>query len=177
MNQQIIAEVVDRVNQFFDEEYKSGKSPYELCANGKYIEEHDYCYAIGWCLKNEVSIQPSKRTIFAGGGPMLVSKLCDAIEMAGSSPNIDFVKEFELKIRGLEGYWNLEIEYDKSKLSSLKSLLNLSTPRLLELVHTDSKIHIEKVKYELDILHDDLSQAGIKSEIAFKERKRRQGHE
>ena len=172
MNQQSLGKIIKRVNLFFDNEFKTKKSSYVLCADTKYIEEHKYCYSVGWCLKNEINIHPSKRTLFAGGGPVMVSKISDDIEMGGSSPTIDFVKEFELKIRGLEGYWNLEIKFDKLKLSSLKTLLNKSTPELLKLVDINSKINIEKEKYELDVLQNYLNLASIDCKIEFKERKK-----
>ena len=159
------------LHQFFDNEFKTRKSSYECCADTEYIKEHKYCYSVGWCIKTEMNTHPSKRTIFAGGGPVMISKISDDIEMSGSSPSIDFVKEFELKIRGLEGYWNLEIEFDKLKLSFLKSLLNKNTPELLKMVDINSKIQIEKENYKLEILRKDLNLAGINCKIEFKERK------
>lgn len=120
MDKETIDKISKRVNTYFDYQFKNGLNPHQLCASEAYFEEHLYSYSVGWCLKNEVNIKPSKRTIFAGVGPIMVSKITDDIEMSGSSPSVDFVKEFELKIRGLEEYWNLEIEFDKKKLSSLK---------------------------------------------------------
>ncbi len=172
MDKEIIDKLVKRVNQYFDHDYKTKKRSYELCADINYLKEHKYSYSIEWCLKNEINITRSKRTLFAGGGPVMVSKISDNIEMAGSAPTIDFVKEFELKIRGLEGYWNLEIEFDKFKISSLKSLLNVNTPNLLRIVDANSKINIERKEYELNALQKDLNLAGIISKIEFKEREK-----
>ena len=142
------------------------------CALIETITEHEYSYSLGWCLASEKYISPVKRTRFAGGGPLYVSKISDAIEMAPSyiddeeSPTVSF----ELKIRNLEGYWCLEIEYQKKHISPLKYLLQLSTAELLNKKNEQGIIPIEGKKYELTPLKEDLERLNIHCALIQKER-------
>ncbi len=171
MDKDNIEKLIARVNHHFDYQFEKRLTSYEFCATKEYLKEHEYCYSVGWCLKNEINIHPSKRTLFAGAGPIMVSKISEDIEMSGSSPSIDFIKKFEFKIRGLEAYWNLEIEFDKTKLSSLKTLLNLNTPELMKKVDITSKVNITGEEYDLNVLQQDLASINVKSILELKGRK------
>ena len=171
MDKNTIEKLIKRVNNHFDYQFENGLTSYEFCATKNYLKEHDYCYTVGWCLKNEIDIHPSKRTLFAGAGPIMVSKISEDIEMSGSSPKINFVKKFEFRIRGLEPYWNLKIEFDKTKLSALKTLLHQNTPELLKKVDINFKINITGEEDDLIVLKEDLSSINIKSILELKGRK------
>jgi len=171
MDIETIDNLINRVNLHFDYQFEKGFTSYQFCASKKYLIEHQYCYSVGWSLKNEVHIHPSKRTLFPGAGPIMVSKITEHIEMSASSSDFDCIKKFEFKIRGMEAYYNLEIEFDKAKLSSLKSLLSLNTPKLLQKVDINSKINITGGKKELNILKQDLTSVNVISILELKGRK------
>jgi len=171
MENSLINEITNKANNHFNEEFQNGLTSYKLTALPKTIEEHEYSYSVYWCLENEAHLPSNKRTIFAGGGALMISKISDHIEMGGSSPDIDFIKNFELKIRDLEGYWVLEIEYLKSKISTFKNLLKLTTPQLIKIVKSNPMIQIEDEYYNLKKLNDDFLNANIKCNLILKERK------
>jgi len=160
-------EVYERANEFLNNSIYEE----EMISIISSIMEHNLCYSINWCEKKELNLPPSKRKIRAGAGRVFVSKINDMVDYAGSSPFIDWVRYFELKIQGLEEYLIIEIIYKKEKMSALKTLLECNTPQLLRKINDDSKIIIEGRDYELERLKGYLDNAEIESEIQLKTRK------
>lgn len=162
--------IIDRANKHFSDDYSSGNNCYEFIALPKTIIENKFSYSILWCLKNEINMPPNKRTLFAGGGRLYISKVSDDIEMAYIDPNIDFLKDFQSRIRGLEGYWILEINFNKTKLSSLKTLLDLTSIEIIKKLNKDNRIEIENNRNTLRQLKFHLEDAGIHSKLIYKEK-------
>ncbi len=142
------------------------------------IEEHNHCFSLFWCKKSEKKLTWNKRTSWVGAGRLLISKDGEIAEFEGSAPGVDWIHHFELKLQNLEDYWNLEIPYSKGKISELKSILKCSTPELLKLVNNDNKIIFTESKAwndhytELDVIANDLNNAGINCELKVKTRKK-----
>ena len=140
------------------------------------LEEHEFCYSIGWCEKKELNINPENRRIYVGAGRVLVSKINDLVEYSGSAPYVDWVHEFELKIQNLEEYTIIEFFYSPKKISSIKTLLKLNTPELINKVNKESKIIIEGEDFELERLKRLLDKAEVPSKISLKRRKKTPTH-
>ena len=155
-----------RANQYLNSDNRSENQ----CALIESITEHEYSYSLGWCLASEKYISPVKRTMFGGGGPLYVSKISDAIDMGYYDPYEDSLVNFELKIRNLEGYWCLEIEYNKKHISHLKAALQLTTTQLLGEVDEKGMISREGDQYELNPLKEELEHLSINCALIHKER-------
>ena len=143
----------------------------ELASIKSSILEHEFCYSISWCEKAELFKRPEDRRTYLGGGRVLVSKINEMIDMAGSAPTTDWIHEFELMVQGLEEYWCLEIDFQKRKMNALKTLLQVNTPQLLELVNENSQIEIEGRDYELENQKKGFDTANIPAIIKLKTRK------
>lgn len=169
INHNISEEITKRADNYFEEQREKDNTNL-FCALMESIEEHNYCYSISWCLKSEKYISRVKHTKFAGGGRLLVSNISDDIEMTGSAPNNDWVKEFETRIRGLEEYWSLEIKFEKQKIGKLKSILGLSTPEIIKKIKINSIIELEGEEFELRSLTEDLKKTNIDCKLLRKER-------
>lgn len=167
MTPEEIKSIVDRAEKYLNSlDYEE-----EMCAIGVSIIEYEFCYAIDWCEKKELHLDPSKRRLYVGAGGVLVSKISDHVECEGSNPSVNWVYNFELKIQGLEEYWCLEILYQKNKISALKALLKCNTPELLKKVNSDSLILIEDYHYELERLKAFLDQAEVTNKLELRRRK------
>ena len=172
INDSIRDDVLQKADEYFEKIYESKEESFLFCGLRETIRENDFCFTLDWCIKSEKYISSVKRTKLAGGGPLMISKITDDIQMAGSAPGIDWINEFELQIRGLEAYWCLVIQYDKSQIAPLKTLLQLSTPGLLQLVNQNSLIQIEKEIYELKDLENNLKKAGVDCKLELRERQK-----
>lgn len=164
--------IIQKIDKYFKEGYETNQQVDLLCGLVETIESHKFCYSLGWALESEKYVSRVKRTKFAGGGRIMVSKVSADIEMAGSAPTVDWIQEFEAKIRGLETYLSLEFTFQKQHISKYKSLLNVSSMELLKMTKTDPKISIEDEEYKLRRLYDDFSNCGIECELVVGERKK-----
>lgn len=136
------------------------------------IQEHNLCYSIDWCEKKELSLPSSKRRLYVGAGRVLVSKINEKIEHAGSAPFVDWIHQFELGIQNLEEYWVLEILFLKKKIGSLKTLLELNTPELLKRVDDNAIISLQGEDYELQRVKELMDRAEIQCELKLKQREK-----
>jgi hypothetical protein len=173
INEEQVDIVVERVNSFFKKQLEQEKYNDLFCAIKNSIVEHNLCYSISWCLDHEKNLSPLKRAKIIGGGPIMISKISDDIEMAGSAPITNWIEDFEYKIQGLERYWCLQIKYDKKQISSIKSLLNCSTPELLKKINKESNILIEGEDYKLKRLKELLDKANIYNKLEYRSRKKK----
>lgn len=162
---EILDEVLERVDNYFELEYKEKRNSDLFCGLRDSIMEHKSSYSISWCIKKQKYWSKVKRSVFIGGGRVFLSKETDLIKMSGSAPTNDWEEWFELEIYQLESYWILEISYNKKKISSLKALLNCSTPELLKMVNKESKIIIEDKLYVLKRLKKDLDESKINNQL------------
>lgn len=169
LDKSYIPHILRRGNQYLKN--LKGDDEDVLCVIPSTLEEHNLCYSVCWCNEKELNYLPSQRTMYTGAGRLLISKISADVEFEGSLPR-DWIFYFELKIQGLEGYYELRIRYERSKVSSLKRILNCTTSELLSQVDQDSVITLnleddwgvlrqEYIKNELDCI-------GIQNELTFK---------
>ncbi|WP_196888323.1 hypothetical protein [Aureivirga sp. CE67] len=131
-----------RVDDYFEKNFKEDASYEQLCGLREGVMEYDYCYTIPKILTKDKYVSSVKRTTWIGTGSLLVSKITDDIELTGSAP-VDWVRKFELKIRGLDEYWYVEIPFDKRKLYKFTEIFDLSEVEVFEKV-TNHKIILEE---------------------------------
>ncbi len=138
--------------------------------------EHKHCYSFSWCVKGEENIIPKEPIV--GIGRLLISKDGKFKEFEGSTPFVDWIHHFELKIQNLEDYWYLEIPYKKEYISKLKVAINCSTSELLKMVNPNGKIIFEESKawnnhfptfYQIA---DDLHESGVDCQVEIRIRKK-----
>ncbi|MEL6255052.1 MAG: hypothetical protein AAFR87_23795 [Bacteroidota bacterium] len=154
-------EAIQRGNQYFKDLYNVRAYSEKFYVLENTVQEHELCFSMGWHLEKERHLPSSHWSGIAGGGPLFVSKISYHIGIAGSAMYYDDVGDFELWIQGLEAYPVLVIKFEKKKLSSLKTLLELNTPQLLKKVNEDEEILIEDEDYRLKELQTHIEKAGI----------------
>lgn len=170
MNPEIIEKAIKWIN-----EQANFKEEMMVLEEG--MEEHANCYSLFWCLKSEADLTWDKRTSRVGAGRLLISKDGKLADFEGSAPGVDWIHHFENKLFDLEDYWYLAVPYTKNKLSTLKALLELSTPDLLRRVNEEGQIIFTQSKAwnkHYTILEDlafDLNAAGIHCEFEIRTRK------
>ncbi|WP_196890279.1 hypothetical protein [Aureivirga sp. CE67] len=169
LNDTILDQILERADSYFFKKNEKIDDKNLFCGMRETIEEHEYCYTIGWRLKSEKYNSRKKLTLFAGGGKLMISKFSEDIEMAGSLPDFDFVRDFELKIRGLKEYWELEIEYEKKKINAIKTILKKTSLEILKMVDENSKIIIgNEESCELNQMKKDLLEADVSCDLILK---------
>ncbi len=174
----ILDQVLFRVDKYFEEEYNSKNFDYLFCGLRESIREHKLCYSIGWCRKSEKYLSTVKRTVRVGVGELMVSKNHNKFQMMGSSPGVDWIHFFELDIQDLEEYFYLEIPYKKENISKLKTVIKCSTKELMQMTNTEQKIIYTEKKYwnshfpEFQKIADDLNERGIDCKVEIKTRKK-----
>ena len=171
MSQDELLQIEEKANKYLQEpsHYHSDV----LACLIETITEHKHCYTLGWCLESERYTAKPKRARFAGGGPLLVSKHTDHIQMVGSGQiGNDYIGDFEELIQGIVSYQELKIEFDKTKIAPLKSFLNCSSSELLKKIKQDGYIYIEEPEYRQVKEMETLKNEGINCFIETKIRKR-----
>ena len=158
LSDHILDEVLSRANKYLDSIYKVEKNNYPLCGLRESIIEHKFCYSISWCLKSEKYMSPVKKTKFIGSGDILLSKEGNHIEFTGSSPSVDWIKKFELKIRNLEEYWSVQIPFENKWFNEFVEIFDVSPNTIQDMVIENKIILEEKIDTEdfLGITYRDL---------------------
>lgn len=171
LDDKVLDHVQSKANAYLQDEYNHGNG-WLFWGLKSTVKEYKYAYSINVVLKSERFIPLSKRTKFAGGAPLLISKISDHIAYGIPLEFETSVREFEAEIRGLEGYWCLDIEFDKKKLNVLKSILQLNTPELVKKVNKESRLILEGEKYELNRLKTDFKNAQVDCFLEYREREK-----
>jgi len=156
-------------NQDFDQ---------EMIVLEEFVEEHNHCFSLLWCVKSQEHLIWGEKSSWCGLGRILISKDGEFAEFEGSSPHIDWIHHFELKIRSLEAYFYLEIPFEKKNISKLKSAIKCSTKELLNMVDKNDKIVFTESKSWCDHfpkfykIVKDLNISGIDCKIEVKTRQK-----
>ncbi|WCO00224.1 hypothetical protein [Psychroserpens ponticola] len=169
----MITEIIEKASHWINNQ----NFEQEMIVLEEGIEKHNHCFLLSWCKKSEKELNWEQKTSWVGIGRILISKDGNTAEFEGSSPGVDWVHHFELKLQNLEDYWSLEIPYSKGNISKLKSILNRSTPELLKMVNNNEKIILTESKAwcdnytELEEIANNLNNVGIHCELEVKTRK------
>lgn len=135
-----------RVNDYFATQYQTNSSPYELVGLIETIQEHNLCYTMQWCQKSDIYLSPVKRGGWVGTGPMMISKTTEHMEQMGSSPGVDWIHLFELKIQNQEEYFSLEIPFTENYKAHLLKILELTEEQMNELINGDNILCLSETK-------------------------------
>ena len=153
-------EAIERGNQYLTDLYNARVYKDKLYVMEDTVQEHDLCFSMGWHLVKERHLPASSRSWIVGGGGLFISKSTYHVGMSGSGLQ-STLSNFELWIQGLEAYPVLVIQFEKKKLSALKTLLELNTPQLMKKVNEDQEIILEGEDYELQAFQPYVEKAGI----------------
>ena len=123
-------DLIEKANKFLRNNFKNEN----IEVKEDSVEERDFCYIFNW---GEIGQVPHKKV---GVGFLYVSKDGEHIELGSTSPFFDSLKEFELKVKGLEEYWYLEIPYSEVIKDSFQKVFQKKTEDML------SKIENGKLK-------------------------------
>ena len=167
-------EIIEKANYWINNEMEFQD---EMIVLEEGMEEHKLCFSLLWCKKSERDLTWEQRTTRVGVGRLLISKDGKTAEFEGSSPGVNWIHHFELKLQGLEDYWYLEIPYAKENMSKLKSAFKCSTQELLGMVNENHKIILTETKAWCDHFPEfkeiayDLNNSGINCQIEVRTRK------
>lgn len=148
----------------------------ELIALEEGIEEHDFCFSLLWCRENEVHLSWKEKALSIGTGRLLISKDGEIAGFEGSSPGVDWVHRFELKVQNLEEYWYMAIPYEKENISKLKSAIKCTTAELLKMLDENKSIVYFESKSWTDQfpsfqrIADDLNQSRVTCQVEIRVR-------